>query len=74
MPFLSSCKQLCTTINDTLKTQDSTKMDQFLTWPILEISSTLKSSELRKMHQNHTLSSTNSHKQQASVALLNLVL
>ena len=70
----SSCKQLCTTTNDTLKTQDSTRMDQFLTWQILEISSTLISSEQRKMHQNHTRLYTNSLKQQASVTLLNLVL
>ena len=74
MPFLSSCKQLCTTINDISKTQDSTRMDQFLIWQTLEISSTLISSEQRKMHQSRTLSYTNSLKQQASVTLLNLVL
>ena len=74
MPSQSLCKQLCTTINDTLKTRDSTKMDQFLIWQILEISSTLINSEQRKMHQSRILLSINSHKQQASVTSLNLVL
>ena len=72
MPFLSSCKQLCTTINDISKILDSTRMDQSLIWQTLEISLTSINSEQRKMHQNHILLSTNSHKQQASVTLLNL--
>ena len=42
-------------------------MDQFLTWQILEISSTLINSEQRKMHQSRIRLSINLHKQQASV-------
>ena len=46
-------------------------MDQFLTWQILEISSTLISSEQREMHQNLTLLFTNWLKQQVSVTSSN---